>query len=217
MTSRRAPDRLSERHFIGDVSISACHTASRSGKVRRTVYPSASLRPHRTQFVRRTRPKGAAVWFRTLSLVIAAALLGKAAIALAVPRRFYAVRERQYASESLPPKLLVAPAIVAALTFVAWYATIFHYQPWGWVVTTSLTALSCLAVDHVFRWQSHRQRMLKTVRSPKVSWVHRMKKRTFTSHRATPTSLKPLTTHEEINHCCGHERATDQHGRHHSV
>ncbi len=75
------------------------------------------------------------MWFRTLSFVIAAALLGKAAIALAIPRRFYAVRERQYASESLPPKLLVAPVVVVALTLVAWYATIFHYQPWSWVVT----------------------------------------------------------------------------------
>ncbi len=111
------------------------------------------------------------MWFRTLSLVIAATLLGKAAIALAVPRRFYAVRERQYASESLPPKLMVAPMIVVALTLTTWYATIFHYQPWGWVVTGSLTVLSCLGVDHVFRWPSHRQRMLKAVRSPKVGWV----------------------------------------------
>ena len=111
------------------------------------------------------------MWFRTLSLVIAAALLGKAAIALAIPRRFYAVRERQYSSESLPTKLLVAPVLVVALTLTAWYATLFHYQPWGWVVTGSLTALSCLGVDHVFRWQSHRQRMLKAVRNPKVGWV----------------------------------------------
>jgi hypothetical protein len=104
-------------------------------------------------------------------LVVAAALLAKVAIALAVPRRFYAMRERQYATESLPPKLLVAPLIVIALTLTAWYATIFHYQAWGWVVTGSFTALACLSVDHVFRWPSHRQRMLKVVRSPNVGWV----------------------------------------------
>ncbi len=97
----------------------------------------------------------AEVSFRTLSFVIAAALLCKAALALAIPRRFYAVRERQYASESLPPKLLLAPVVVVALTLTAWYATILHYQPWGWIVTGLLTALSCLAVDHLFRWQSH--------------------------------------------------------------
>ena len=111
------------------------------------------------------------MWFRVLSSIVAAALLGKATIALALPRRFYAMRERQYASESLPPKLLVAPAVVATLTFVAWYATIFHYQQWGWVVTGFLTSLLCMGVDHVFRWKSHRKRMLQAVRSPKVGWV----------------------------------------------
>jgi len=108
------------------------------------------------------------MWFRVLSVVIAVALLVKAAIALAAPRRFYAERQRQYASASQPPKLLVAPVVIVAMTFVAWYATIFHYQPWGWVVTGSLTALACLAVDHVFRWERHRQRMLRVVTNPKV-------------------------------------------------
>lgn len=108
------------------------------------------------------------MWFQVLSLVIGAALLGKATIALTARRRFYAVRQRQYATESLPTKLLVAPAMVVALTLVAWYATIFHYQPWGWVVTGFLTALSCMAVDHVFRWSRHRQAMLAVVTNPKV-------------------------------------------------
>ena len=109
-------------------------------------------------FVRRTRPEVGTVWFRVLSSIVAAALLGKATIALALPRRFYAMRERQYASESLPPKLLVAPAVVATLTFVAWYATIFHYQQWGWVVTGFLTSLLCMGVDHVFRWKKSPQK-----------------------------------------------------------
>ena len=108
------------------------------------------------------------MWFRVLSLVIAAALLVKATIALALGRRFYAERQRQYASESPPAKVWVPPLVIVALALVAWYAIIFHYQPWGWVVTGSLTALACLAVDHLFRWESHRQRMLKVVTNPKV-------------------------------------------------
>ena len=108
------------------------------------------------------------MWFRVLSLVIAAALLGKAAIALLVPRRFYAERQRQYASESLPAKLLVPPLVIVALASVAWYAAVFHYRPWGWLVTGALTALSCLAVEHLFRWERHRRRMLKVVANPNV-------------------------------------------------
>ena len=106
--------------------------------------------------------------FRILSLVIGAALLAKATAALAMSDQFYAVRRRQYASESLPPKLLVAPAVVAILAVAAWYATIFHYRPWGWIVTGFLTALTIMATDHVFRWQSHRRAMLKAVTNPNV-------------------------------------------------
>ncbi len=109
------------------------------------------------------------MWFRVLSLVIGTVLLVKATVALIVPGRFYAARQRQYASESSPPQLLVAPTVVVALTLVAWYATLFHYQPWGWVVTAFLTALACMSVDHVFRWEGHRKAMLKAVTNPKVS------------------------------------------------
>ena len=108
------------------------------------------------------------MWFRVLSLVIAVALLSKAATALAARRRFYAERQRQYASDSHPPNLLVAPIVILAVTSAAWYAAIFHYQPWGWVVTGSLTALSWLSLDHVFRWERHRQRMLKIVTNQRV-------------------------------------------------
>ena len=110
------------------------------------------------------------MWFQFLSLLIATALIGKASIALATRQRFYAVRSRQYVSESLPLKLLVGPIVVGALTLVAWYATIFHYQPAAWVVTGFLTALSLMAFDHVFRWKRHRQAMLKVVTNPNV-WL----------------------------------------------
>src|ERR671918_62349 len=108
------------------------------------------------------------MWFKVLSLLIAVALLGKAIIALLRPRRFYAVRQSHYASETLPARLLVAPVLVLAMTGVTWYATIFHYRPWGWVLTCFLTLIACLSLDHVFRWQKHRARLSKVVANPKV-------------------------------------------------
>ena len=108
------------------------------------------------------------MWFRGLSLVIAVALLAKASIALAMPRRFYSERQRQYASASPPVEVLVPPVVIVALALVAWYATIFYYQSWGWIITGSLTALACVAVDHGFRWQKHRLKMLRVVSNPRA-------------------------------------------------
>jgi hypothetical protein len=110
------------------------------------------------------------MWFKVLSFIIASALLVKATVALAIPSRFYATRQRQYASTSLPPELMVPPAIILSVTSVAWYATFVHYRPWGWVVTGSLTLLCCLSIDHLVRWRRHRESMSKIVGHSKV-WL----------------------------------------------
>ena len=60
------------------------------------------------------------------------------------------------------------PVVVGALTLTAWYATFFHYRAWGSLVTGFLTALCCLALDHLLRWKKHRHRMLKVVSNPNV-------------------------------------------------
>ena len=99
------------------------------------------------------------------------ALLVKAAVALTTSRRFYAKRQQQYSSETMPAKLLIPPAVVLTVTLAAWFATILHYQPWGWIVTVVVSVLSCLSLHNLFKWAKHRQAMLKLVSTPKVKQV----------------------------------------------
>ncbi len=108
------------------------------------------------------------MWFPILSFVIAVAMLAKATVALLASRRFYTRRLLQYSSETLPSRLLIPPVLVLALTLAAWFATLFHYRPWGWVVTGFLSVLTCLAFHHLFHWAKHRQAMLKVVANPNV-------------------------------------------------
>jgi hypothetical protein len=110
------------------------------------------------------------MWFRALSFVIAAALLIKATVALAIPHRFYASRQRQYASTAMPLELMVPPAIIVFVTSAAWYATVVHYRPWGWIVTASLTLLCGLSLHNLLRWRRHRETMSKVVSHPRV-WI----------------------------------------------
>lgn len=110
------------------------------------------------------------MYFKILGLFIAIAFIGKAVSALAFPGRFYRARQQQYASVTPSPKLFIAPAVVGVLTAVAWFATFFHYAPWGFLVTAVLTALCVPAVHHLSCWGTHRQIMLQTVTSAKVWW-----------------------------------------------
>jgi hypothetical protein len=108
--------------------------------------------------------------FQALSFIIAAALLIKATVALAIPHTFYASRQRQYASASMPRELMVPPAIILGITGFAWYATLVHYRPWGWVITASLTLLCTLSLHNLLRWRRHRDTMGKVVAHPRV-WI----------------------------------------------
>jgi hypothetical protein len=110
------------------------------------------------------------MWFQTLTFIIAAALIVKAAVALAIPGRFYASRQQQYASTSMPFALMVPPAIILTITSIAWYATFAHYRPWGWVVTGFLTTLCLLSLHNLARWRRHRETMSKIVAHPRV-WI----------------------------------------------
>jgi hypothetical protein len=106
--------------------------------------------------------------FRVLVLLMAGVLLAKATIALAIPERFYAERRRQFASPIPPGRVFFGPVLIAGLAATAWYAAMAHYEPWGWVVTASLTAFACLSLLALVRWDTHRQTMKRLVADPKV-------------------------------------------------
>ena len=73
-------------------------------------------------------------------------------------------------SASMPLELMVPPAIIVCLTSVAWYATLVHYRPWGWVVTASLTLLCGISLHNLLSWRRHRASMSKIVAHPRV-WI----------------------------------------------
>ena len=108
------------------------------------------------------------MFFRGLVLTMAGMLLAKAMIALIIPEHFYAERQRQYASPSRPAEVFIGPAVIICLAATAWYATIFHYEPWGWVVTACLTASAAAIGYRLLHWEGHRHKMRLVVADPKV-------------------------------------------------
>lgn len=49
---------------------------------------------------------------------------------------------------------------------MTWYATAFHYAPWGWVVTAFVSVAAALGAANLLRWRRHRTRALRAVDSP---------------------------------------------------
>lgn len=97
--------------------------------------------------------------FQIISLFIAAICLSKAIIALIKADQFYGWRQQQYASNTIPGVVWVVPMLTLFLAIAAWYATLFHYQAWGWIVTAFITLIAALGLLNLRRWSTHRQKV----------------------------------------------------------
>lgn len=106
------------------------------------------------------------MWFEVLSLLIGVPCLLKGIIGLSLPTRFYRWRHGQYASERPPQALFVVPLALVGVVAVTWYATVFHYVPWGWVVTAFITVAALAGGANLLRWRQHQGRALRAVGSP---------------------------------------------------
>lgn len=95
--------------------------------------------------------------YQAISLILAAICLLKAGTALLRPAQFYGWRTGQYASTRVPTVVLIVPTLVVGLALTAWYATLFHYQAWGWIVTAFTTIIALLAIANLSRWSAHRE------------------------------------------------------------
>jgi hypothetical protein len=96
--------------------------------------------------------------FQIISLLIAIPALLKAITGLLLPNHFYGWRRQQYASTSIPRVVLVMPTLFVLLAGASWYATLFRYQPWGWIVTGFTTLIASLGMLNLSRWSTHRQK-----------------------------------------------------------
>lgn len=97
--------------------------------------------------------------FQIISLIIAAICLTKGAVALLKAKQFYTWRQQQYATATIPRLVWVVPMLTVGLAIAAWYATLFYYQPWGWVVTAFTTLIAALGLINLSRWSTHRQKV----------------------------------------------------------
>jgi hypothetical protein len=110
------------------------------------------------------------MWFKVLSFIVALACLTKGIVALARPARFCARRRQQLSAGRIPRAILVVSSLVVAMMAVTWHATLFHYAPWGWILTTFITVLSFLSMLNVLRWSTSRIRMLAFVEYAEQNW-----------------------------------------------
>jgi hypothetical protein len=93
------------------------------------------------------------MWFKLISLVISFVCIFKAIIGLLFHKKFYVWDRKQYASKSLPLSLLIFIPYGVGIVVTTWYATIFHYVDYGWIVTLIVSIASVKLFAILFKWK----------------------------------------------------------------
>ncbi len=88
------------------------------------------------------------MWFGILSLVLGITLLTKGSIGLLFHDRFYNWDKEQYRSRKWPKSSAVFIPYGILMITLTWYATLYHYVQYGWILTLviSLSGLKLISI-----------------------------------------------------------------------
>jgi len=93
------------------------------------------------------------MWFKWICFVLAIACIIKAFIGLLFHEKFYAWDRDQYASKRWPASFIIFLPYGILIFLVTWYATIFQYTKYGWILTLVVTISSIKLFAILFNWE----------------------------------------------------------------
>lgn len=110
--------------------------------------------------------------FKIICYILATTALIKGLVGIFAHDKLYGWAEKHYAQteKSITVKVLVAYAVI--ILFLTWYATLFQYTQYGWIITTFITLMSIKTVGLLFNWKAASQKFVDFIKSSqKMLWV----------------------------------------------
>ena len=105
------------------------------------------------------------MWFKLISFVLGGACILKALIGLFFHKKFYSWDRRQYAAQKFPKRLYIFILYGIVMVFTTWYATIFHYVEYGYILTIIVTISSIKLFSILFNWKNTSKKILNFIDS----------------------------------------------------
>ena len=94
------------------------------------------------------------MWFRIISLILATVCLIEGIAGLVFREQFHGWLRRQCSAARPSGTLRVILVYLTTLVVATWYATIFHYRPYGWVLTLVMTLSGIEILLVLYRWRA---------------------------------------------------------------
>jgi hypothetical protein len=110
--------------------------------------------------------------FKLICFILATTAMIKGLVGIFAHNKLYGWAEKHYAKpgKSITVKIFVGYAVLILL--LTWYATLFQYQSYGWIVTVFITLMSIKTVGLLFNWEKTSQKFVSLIKSgQKILWV----------------------------------------------
>ena len=103
------------------------------------------------------------MWFKCIGYLLAASSFFFVLLAVILEDRVYDWLKEQMYREKRSWFINLMLAFGAALIGVTWYATLFHYVPYGWIVTVLVSLAVIKIVGFLFFWRKTADLYLRLV------------------------------------------------------
>ncbi len=103
------------------------------------------------------------MWFKIISFILAGACFLKAFIGFVFHNKFYKWDREQYASKQWPKSFFIFVTYGLVMFLLIWYATIFHYVKFGWILTSIVTLSSVKLFSILFKRKKIAPKFVKLI------------------------------------------------------
>lgn len=106
--------------------------------------------------------------FRIVSFILAGAALIKGLVGLVAHEKLYSWAQKHYSAKEKSFTVVLLLIYGVGVLGLTWYATLFDYVKYGWVLTVFISLSSIKLFGIVFKWEATSQKFVKFIKNDGV-------------------------------------------------
>lgn len=103
--------------------------------------------------------------FKVICYILATTALIKGLVGLFAHETLYGWAEKHYSKTKKSATVQVMVAYAFIILILTWYATIFDYVQYGWIITVFISLMSIKTFTLIFKWKEASEKFVKLIKS----------------------------------------------------
>jgi|AntRauTorcE11898_2_1112593.scaffolds.fasta_scaffold23077_2 hypothetical protein len=103
--------------------------------------------------------------FQVICYILATTALIKGLTGLFAHETLYGWAEKHYSETKKSATVQVMVAYAFIILILTWYATLFDYVKYGWIITVFISLMSIKTLTLIFKWEEASKKFVKLIKS----------------------------------------------------